>query len=241
MPRPVRCRRIEQMPVYRSFSPDDTEVSKIVRMTVDEYESLRLLDDEGMTQETCAAQMNVARTAVTAIYESARKKVADALVHGKRLLIAGGRCEFAPVELNQTIMEKGINTMRIAVIYENGEIFQHFGHSEQFKLYDVEDGKITGEQVVDTNGSGHGALAGFLNAAKVDALIYGGIGMGAQMVLADAGIKLYAGVQGSADEAAKALAAGMLDYDPKARCDHHEHHGSDCGHNHCADHHCAGN
>ncbi len=74
MPRPVRCRRIEQMPVYRSFSPDATEASKIVRMMVDEYESLRLLDDEGMTQETCAAQKNVARTTVTAIYESARKR-----------------------------------------------------------------------------------------------------------------------------------------------------------------------
>ena len=81
--------------------------------------------------------------------------------------------------------------MRIAVTYEDGEIFQH---SEQFKLYDVEDGKIVGEQVVDTNGSAHGALAGFLQAAKVDALICGGIGMGAQMALADAEIRLYAGV-----------------------------------------------
>ena len=59
--------------------------------------------------------------------------------------------------------------MRIAVTYENGQIFQHFGHTEQFKLYDVEDGKVTGSQVVDTNGQGHGALAGFLTQAKVDA------------------------------------------------------------------------
>jgi len=242
MPRPVRCRKIEQMPIYRSFSPDDTEAAEIVRMTVDEYEALRLLDNEGLTQEGCAVRMNIARTTVTAIYDSARKKIADALVHGKRLLITGGCCEYRPVELNQTIMEKGNNTMRIAVTYENGEIFQHFGHTEQFKLYDVEDGKIIGEQVVDTNGSGHGALAGFLQAAKVDALICGGIGMGAQTALADAGIKLYAGVQGSADEAAMALAAGDLNYDPNARCDHHEHHhGGDCGHDHCAEHHCAGN
>jgi len=241
MPRPVRCRRIEQMPVFRSFSPDEAEATEIVRMTVDEYEAFRLLDDEGLTQETCAARMNVARTTVTAIYDSARKKIADALVHGKRLLIAGGCCEYEPVELNQTIMEKGNNTMRIAVTYENGEIFQHFGHTAQFKLYDVENSKVMGEQIVDTNGSGHGALAGFLQAAKVDALICGGIGGGAQMALADAGIKLYAGVQGSADEAAKALAAGTLDYDPDARCDHHEHHEGDCGHEHCADHHCAGN
>ena len=241
MPRPVRCRRIERLPVYRSFSPDDAAAAEEVRMTVDEFETLRLLDDEGLTQEACAARMNIARTTVTAIYDSARKKVADVLVHGKRLLITGGCCEYEPVEINQAIMEKGSKCMRIAVTYENGEIFQHFGHSEQFKLYDAENGRITGEQVVNTNGSGHGALAGFLQSAKVDALICGGIGMGAQMALADAGIKLYAGVQGAADAAAKALAEGNLEYDPNARCDHHEHHDGDCGHDHCAEHHCWGN
>ena len=230
------------MPVYRSFSPDDIVATESVFMTVDEFETLRLLDAEGLTQETCAIRMNIARTTVTAIYDSARKKVADALLHGKRLLITGGCCEFEPVELHQIIMEKGRNTMRIAVTYENGEVFQHFGHSEQFKLYDTEGDKIVGEQVVDTNGSGHGALAGFLQAAKVDALICGGIGMGAQIALADAGIKLYAGVQGSADAAAKALVAGTLEYDPDAHCDHHGHHqDGECGHDHCADHHCHGN
>ena len=230
------------MPLYRSFSPDDITADESVRMTVDEYEAVRLLDAEGLTQEACADRMNVARTTVTAIYDSARKKLADAIVHGKRLLIAGGCCEFAPTEIDQNIMEKGSNKMRIAVTYENGEVFQHFGHSEQFKLYDVENGTIVSEQVIDTNGSGHGALAGFLQAAKVDALICGGIGMGAQMALADAGIRLYAGVQGSADAAAKALAEGTLNYDPDARCDHHgHHHDGDCGHDHCADHHCDGN
>ena len=87
MPRPVRCRRIERLPVYRSFSPDDAAAEESVRMTVDEYEALRLLDDEGLTQEACAARMHIARTTVTAIYDSARKKVADVLVHGKRFLI----------------------------------------------------------------------------------------------------------------------------------------------------------
>jgi len=83
-------------------------------------------------------------------------------------------------------------------------------------------------------------LAGFLKEAQVDTLICGGIGMGAQMALAEAGIKMYSGVQGSADEAAKALADGRLEYDPDARCDHHEHHDGDCSHNHCAEHHCHG-
>ena len=241
MPRPTRCRRIERMPVYRSFSPDDISAADSVKITVDEFETLRLLDDEGLTQEACASRMNIARTTVTAIYESARRKVADALVHGKRLLVTGGCCEFPPVEIPKTVLEKGNLVMRIAVTYENGEVFQHFGHAEQFKLYDVENGAVVREQIVDTNGSGHGALAGFLQAAKVDALICGGIGMGAQMALADAGIRLYAGVQGSADAAAKALAEGALAYDPDARCDHHEHHGGDCRHDHCADRHCGGN
>ena len=220
MPRPFRCRRIEQLPVYRSFSPDDITATESIQMTVDEFEALRLLDDEGLTQEACASRMNIARTTVTAIYDSARKKVADALVNGKRLLITGGHCEFEPVEIDQEIIEKGTHTMRIAVTYENGEIFQHFGHTEQFKLYDVEDGKVVSEQVVDTNGSGHGALAGFLQAAKADVLICG---------------------QGSADAAAKSLAEGTLEYDPDAKCDHHGHHhgeGHECGHHHGEDHEC---
>lgn len=241
MPRPSRCRRIEQLPVFRSFSPDDINGAENVRMTVDEYEALRLLDNEGLTQEACAERMNISRTTVTAIYDNARKKIADVLVNGKRLLITGGCCEFEPIEITQALIEKGGNSMRIAVTYENGKVFQHFGRCGQFKLYDVEDGRITNEQMLDSNGSGHGALAGLLQAAKVDALICGGIGMGAQMALVDAGIKFFAGVEGSAYNAVVSLVAGRLVYDPNAQCDHHEHHGGDCGHERCVDHHCAGN
>ena len=218
MPRPTRCRRIARIPAFRSFSPDDVDPSESVSLTIDEYEALRLLDGEGLTQEECALRMNIARTTVTAIYDSARKKIADVIVNGKRLLIAGGCCEYEPVEINQDIMPKRSSAMRIAVTYENGEIFQHFGHTEQFKLYDVEDGKIVSQQVIDTNGYGHGALAGFLNAVHADVLICGGIGMGAQMALSDAGIRLCAGVSGSADAAAKAFAEGNLEFGSNANC-----------------------
>lgn len=131
--------------------------------------------------------------------------------------------------------------MRIAVTYENGQIFQHFGHTAQFKIYDVQDGKILSARVVDTQGSGHGALAGVLAALQVDALICGGIGGGARMALDQAGIRLYGGVSGSADEAALALAEGRLTFDPDAHCDHHDHHGEghDCGHHSCGGH-CGG-
>lgn len=120
--------------------------------------------------------------------------------------------------------------MKIAVTYENGMIFQHFGHTRQFKLYDIEDGKIVNTQILDTNGQGHGALSGFLTQAKADILICGGIGGGAQIALSEAGIRLYGGVSGFADEAVHAYLAGELDYNPNVRCSHHEHEHSCSGH-----------
>lgn len=124
--------------------------------------------------------------------------------------------------------------MRVAVTYEDGMIFQHFGHTQQFKVYDIEDGKVVGSQVVGTNGQGHGALAGLLLSGQVDTLICGGIGGGAQAALAEAGIRLYGGVSGSADEAVQALLSGTLGYDPNVHCDHHEHEeGHSCGEHSC--------
>ena len=132
--------------------------------------------------------------------------------------------------------------MRIAVTYENGQIFQHFGRTEFFKIYDVSDGVITASEVVSTNGNGHGALAGILTSLQADILICGGIGGGAQQALAQAGIRLYGGVKGNADVAVAALLRNSLDYNPDAKCDHHgEHeHGHSChGHDHsCGDHKC---
>ena len=240
MARTPRCRRIRCNPDYWSFAPQDEGQAEVIEMTLDEYECIRLMDREKLTQEQCARRMGVAHTTVTNIYESARSKLAEALVDGKILRIGGGSYQLEK-QGTEHIDMKGDNSMRIAVTYENGEIFQHFGHTEEFKLYDVEDGAIVNTQIVDSNGSGHGMLAGFLKEAQVDALICGGIGMGAQMTLAEAGIRLYADVQGSADEAAKALVEGRLEYDPDARCDHHEHHGGDCGHDYFAEHHCSGN
>ena len=130
--------------------------------------------------------------------------------------------------------------MKIAVPYEDGQVFQHFGHSGQFKIYDVEDGRIAAERIAVPAGSGHGALAGFLSGLEVDTLICGGIGAGAQEALAQAGIRLYGGVTGGADEAVRALLAGTLDYSAEVRCGRHDHHGErgHCGEDH---HGCAGN
>ena len=134
--------------------------------------------------------------------------------------------------------------MKIAVTYQDGLVFPHFGHTAQFKLYEVENGQVVRSQVVSTNGQGHGALAALLGQFQVDTLICGGIGGGAQAALAAAGIRLYGGVSGPADTAVQALLAGTLAYDPNAHCDHHGHEGHDhsCGEHSCGsqDHHGCG-
>jgi len=237
-------------PDYYSFIPDKVLPCEGVVLTVDEYEAVRLIDLEKMTHEQCSRQMDISRTTVTGLYETARYKIADSIVHGKRLIISGGhyivcdgthpccrkRCvKAAQSSTMQSIGKEETGAMKIAVTYENGEVFQHFGHTEQFKLYTVEDGKIVSEQVVGTNGSGHGALAGFLQNDGVDTLICGGIGGGAQEALRSAGIKLYGGVSGNADEAVAALLNGTLGFDPNVHCDHHGHGGE--GHS-CGEHGC---
>lgn len=130
--------------------------------------------------------------------------------------------------------------MKIAVTYEAGQVFQHFGHTQAFKVYEVADGKIVSSAVVDTNGTGHGALAGLLGGLEADVLICGGIGGGAQAALTAAGIRWYGGVTGDADEAVEALLAGTLEYNPNVRCNHHDHHGEghSCGSHGCGSHTC---
>ncbi len=127
--------------------------------------------------------------------------------------------------------------MKIAVTYENGQIFQHFGHCEAFKFYTAEDGQIQSAEIISAAGSGHGALAGFLKNNGADTLICGGIGGGARTALAEAGIRLYPGVSGDADQAVMALLQGNLNYDPDTTCSHHDG-DHQCGEHNCADHHC---
>lgn len=129
--------------------------------------------------------------------------------------------------------------MRIAVTYDNGEVFQHFGHTEQFKVYVTEDGKVVSSEIVGSDGSGHEALASLLAGEGIDVLICGGIGGGAQAALEQCGIELCAGASGSTDEAVAAFLRGEL-VNTGANCSHHED-GHSCGdHEHGGCHGCHG-
>ena len=128
--------------------------------------------------------------------------------------------------------------MKIAVTYDNGNVFQHFGRTKQFKVYEVEDNKVVSSEVIGSGGTGHGALAGLLAGQDVDVLICGGIGGGAQAALAEAGVELCAGTEGNTDEAVEAYLRGEL-VSTGANCDHHHEEGHDCG-GHDEGHSCGG-
>lgn len=129
--------------------------------------------------------------------------------------------------------------MKIAVTYDNGNIFQHFGKTEFLKLYEVENNQVVSSEVISSNGAGHGALAELLGNQSVDLLICGGIGGGAQTALADAGVEVCSGVQGDVDQAVEAYLKGEL-VSAGVNCDHHHEEGHSCG-SHEDGHSCGGN
>ena len=132
-----------------------------------------------------------------------------------------------------------IFTMKIAVTYDNGNVFQHFGKTENFKVYEVEDDKVVSSEVIGSNGTGHGALAGLLAEQGINVLICGGIGEGAQTALTEAGIEMVAGAQGNTDDVVEAYLKGEL-VSTGANCDHHHHEeGHSCG-SHEEGHSCGG-
>ena len=119
--------------------------------------------------------------------------------------------------------------MKIAVTYDNGNVFQHFGKTESFKVYEVENNQVVKSEVIGSNGTGHGALAGLLADQGIDVLICGGIGGGAQAALAEAGVELCSGAKGDTDAAVEAYLKGELT-SAGATCDHHGHEeGHSCG------------
>ena len=251
MARPEREKRICREPLYERFAPVGIQSEKApITISLEEYEAIRRIDLEGASREECASYLDIARTTAQDIYNSARSKIAEALIHGRELRIEGGKfrlCDGSagcrPCRRSKTagnagpmlrdIHERTENTMRIAVTYENGTIFQHFGHTEYFKIYDVEGTEIKTSAVYSSQGAGHGALAGVLANAGIDVLICGGLGAGAMRALGEAGIRVIAGASGDADEAVNAYLAGRL-VSTGANCSHHHH---EDGHA-CGDHGC---
>ncbi len=231
MARPPKCRRVCTMPCRARFGPLDGEAGEgeAIRLTVDEYETVRLIDLAGLSQEEAARQMGVARTTVQGIYDRARRKLADFLVNGRGLTITGGEyrlCGRCPH------CGKEHETMKIAVASMGQEVSPHFGHCENFNLYDRETG--TWENL-PSPGHQCGFLPTFLKNAGAGVVIAGGMGRGAQENCRRAGLEVITGASGSAKAAVERYLAGEL-VSTGAVCDH-DHEG---GHHHGEGHECHG-
>ncbi|OJF77503.1 MAG: hypothetical protein BKP49_00470 [Treponema sp. CETP13] len=223
MSRPKKSRRVGQLPRCTCLYPQQkitlrnvnkntcfvsvNDVQERITMTVDEYETIRLIDYKNLTQEECATQMDVARTTITAMYTSARNKIAKSIVESRILEIVGGNymeCQgrFCH-KLSQSIIpnsaEDNSFDMKLAVPCKNNMIFQQFGITKSFKFYTIRNGKIESSECIQTENAEHKALINFLINYKIDSLLCGGIGQRAKEYLLQAGIVIYSGVSGNAD------------------------------------------
>jgi len=227
MPRPISERRLDSPIPLRILRPAEgygMELEEVI-LGFDEAEALRLADLEGLYQEAAARSMGVSRQTFGRIVESARRKIADAVLNGKALRIEGGEV---------TIRKEGEAIMRIAVPSRNGAVDEHFGHCEEFLVFRFEGGQLVPESTVPSPSSCgcKSNIASDLARMGVTHLVAGNIGEGAVRVLGANGIAVTRGASGDAGSAALALARGEL-ADSGIGCSTHEHHGQDghvCSH-----------
>lgn len=222
MPRPRQCRHVHAGPEETCFKPKGVPLEGLeeVILLLDEFEAIRLADLEGLYQEEAASRMNVSRQTFGRIVESARKKVADALVNGKSLRIVGGVVSPS---------DKGVSCMKIALPSRGEMVDSHFGHCEYFMVYTVENGAIAGsEKVLSPEGCGcKSNIASVLAAKGVTRMLAGNMGDGAVRVLSGQGIEVVRGCSGSHREVAESWLAGTLS-DSGENCHAHDH-GHECG------------
>lgn len=240
--RPEKPKIIVALPRRCHFSAvPTTEHELSILLSLEEFETVRLIDYFSLTQEECAARMGVGRGTVQSLYAEARKKIARFLIENQNLSITGGNFELKTSQGNEQATglkgpEKGCTFMKIAVTYDQGQVFQHFGQTTQFKIFEVENGKITNSVIVDSNGAGHGALVGFLHGLGVTTLICGGIGGGARNAFAEIGLDVISGAMGPVDQQVASFLEGHLQTSEEPSCHHEGHahsgHGEDGGHCH---------
>lgn len=222
MPRPSKPKIIGKKPQYTHFTGENNHL-KVV-LSVEEYETIRLIDYLDYSQDECAKQMQISRSSVVSLYNNARKKIARFLLEGCALNIEGGHYK---IEEN-----KGEKIMKVAVTCVEGQVFQHFGHCPSFLVCTIEEGKIVSTSMLNTLGTGCGALAGFLKNHHIDVVICGGIGAGAKNHITAAGMTILPGASGDALAQVESYIAGTLNYDPNTECDHHHEDGHDCHNDH---------
>ena len=226
MARSIQNKVIRSKPNFTSLTPSNDYIESAVTISLEEWETIRLVDYNDLSQQEASYSMKVSRQTVQALLQSARKKVARSLVEAIPLNIKGGNF------IESTEKERK-NSMKIAATFSNEEIFQHFGRTPFFAIYNIENGKIENKEIIKTPEEGHGALVGFLVENGIETLICGGIGGGAVNALQQSGVDLYAGASGNADLQVISFISGQLPHNEFSNCNHHDHdHGEEGCHGH---------
>lgn len=232
MARPKLNRLMTKAPDTAGFIPYGKSVTpqNPVLLQFDEYESIRLLDYEGMQQTEAAGMMAVSRPTLTRIYDSARRAIAKALVEGRSITITGGNLNFENYQHQKTNII--IMNQKIAIPTAEGKLFPHFGKAPQVTIATIEDGKVVTSTVVDAPEHEHGAMPRFIASHGCTDVICGGLGQGAIDILNQLSIQVHRGAPAiSTDELLSQYLSGSIVYGDgrcTGGCDHH--HGE--GHHH---------
>lgn len=228
MPRPKQCRRVECPPNTKGFRPFGIGCCRnreVVTLQIDEYETIRLIDLEGLTQEDAAKKMQISRPTLTRIYDQARRAIAEAIVGNKILQIGEGDVEYYGQWHSNIITNNKEEVMKkIAIPTNNGILFQHFGKASQFTFVTIEDGKVTSKEAVDAPPHAHGVAPRFILSHKATEVIAGGIGASPVNMLMEAGVDVHIGAPSlQIDEIIAKYLDGSLTFDENNVCAGHNH------------------
>ena len=230
---------VKQMPQVKGFRPigiPPCNCGETSLLHYDEYEAVRLIDYEGMSQDEAASKMNVSRPTLTRIYDCARKAIAKALVECSVLNIGEGEVEFYGNWHSQMKNNKNIEGMKkIAIPTTDGMLFPHFGHASQFTFVTIEDGKVTDKEVKDAPEHAHGVAPRFVMDNNATEVIAGGMGAMPVNMLMEAGVEVHIGAPVlPVDEIISMYLEGTLTYSGANPCEGHHH--EDDGEGHCGGH-----
>ena len=232
MPRPFKSRNIMEEPYCSKFNPERMGEHGSVVLSLDEYEVIRKCDYERLSQENCATVMKISRTTVQRIYASARVKIAQALVLGKVLEIEGGPVKIidqSPLDNISSIHETGENKLKIAIGLNGQNVADHFGHCNDFRIVEVENGVVVHQEELFDDVHVHQERPKFLKDNGVDVLIMKSMGKGAYNRLVALDIKCIDAQDKTVDEALSAYLnktlTTSLEATDCAGCGNHNHEG----------------
>lgn len=226
MARPQKVRSVQNKPYCSRFKPENLGQEERIILSLDEYETIRWIDHERLSQENCALRMDISRTTVQRMYASAREKLAKALVHGHIIEIEGGSIHM-DLEKNQTTQMK--DRIRLAIGLDGNQVASHFGQCNDYRLVDIENNRVVQTQDLHDEVSIHQQRPQFLKDQNVDVLVINGLGKGAYNRLLALDIQCLDAQGQNVDVVIDAYLSASLNQEIQAHecsgCKGHHHHG----------------